>query len=159
MVAGGMGSPPVLQVVAGAALVVLVAAWRRHAGQHTYIDPPPRRGEGGLALSLLYTRGSPNGTAECEDAGKSPGPDVPRGIGPLVPLAAFASVTRALGCNCALNLFRRGLTTGGRESCDAASRAPGGIATGGPTAQTSTKVDDALYNNFAKFPRPTLRVV
>ena len=71
-------------------------------------------------------------------------PGMHRGVGPNIARACWACVPRAIGSDGAADFTRRGPSANGRESHGAASRAPGGIATHGPTSQTPTKVDYAL---------------
>ena len=85
---------------------------------------------------------------------------MPGRIASDVLLTPSARVPSPLGRRIASYVTLSGLGAGSREGCGAAaSRAPGGTATGKLTAQASTKVDDALDKEFTKFPRPNLRVV
>ena len=85
---------------------------------------------------------------------------MPGRIASDVLLTPSARIPSPLGRRIAPDIALPGLGADCREGCDAAaSRAPGGTATGKPTTQTSTKVDDALDEALAQLPRPNLRVM
>ena len=101
-------------------------------------------------LLLLAPRAAPVNRRYMRVSTRNRVPGMPGRVASDVLLTPSARISSSLGRRIAPDIALPGLGADRREGCDAAaSRAPGGIATGKLTAQTSTKVDDALDEALA----------